>query len=62
MYKLELIQRRAIRVLYKIYFASIVSISDIMRSLGWLKFIYIFVYIAYCVLQIRLYTVDFLNI
>ena len=41
MYKLELFKRRAIRVLYKIKFASIVSISDIMRSLGWLKFRYI---------------------
>ena len=37
MYKLEPIQRRAIRVLYKLNFASIVSISDLMRSLGWLK-------------------------
>ena len=36
MYKLERIQRRAIRVLYKLNFASIVSISDLMRSLGWL--------------------------
>ena len=41
MYKLERIQRRAIRVLYKLNFASIVSISDLMRSLSWLKFIYI---------------------
>ena len=32
MYKLERIQRRAIRVLYKLNFASIVSISDLMRS------------------------------
>ena len=31
MYKLERIQRRAIRVLYKLNFASIVSISDLMR-------------------------------
>ena len=30
-YKLERIQRRAIRVLYKLNFASIVSISDLMR-------------------------------
>ena len=34
MYKLERIQRRAIRVLYKLHFASIVSISALMRSLG----------------------------
>ena len=33
-YKLERIQHRAIRVLYKLNFASIVSISDLMRSLG----------------------------
>ena len=39
MYKLERIQHCAIRVLYKLNFASIVSISDLMRSLGWLKFI-----------------------
>ena len=37
MYKLERIQCRAIRVLYKLNCASIVSISDLMRSLGWLK-------------------------
>ena len=30
-YKLERIQRRAIRVLYKLNFASIVSISDLIR-------------------------------
>ena len=40
MYKLERIQR-AIRVLYKLNFATIVSISYLIRSLGWLKFRYI---------------------
>ena len=57
MYKRERIQRRVIRVLYKLNFASIVSISDLMRSLGWLKFIYICIYRLYnqyCVLHIRL--------
>ena len=34
MYTLERIQNRTIRVLYKLNFASIVSISDLMRSLG----------------------------
>ena len=34
MYTLEHIQCRAIRVLYKLNFASIVSISDLMISLG----------------------------
>ena len=61
MYKLELIKRRAIRLLYKLNFASIVSKSDLMRLLDWIK-LDIFVYIGYCVLHIRLYTVDFLNI
>ena len=61
MYKLKRIQRRAIRVLYKLNFASIISISDLMRSLAGLS-LDIFVYIGYCVLHIRLYTVDFLNI
>ena len=61
MYNLERIQRRAIRVLYKLNFASIVYITALMRSLGWLN-LDIFVYIGYCVLRIRLYTVDFLNI
>ena len=61
MYKIERIQRRAIHVLYKLNFASIVSISDLMRSLGWLK-LDIFVYIGYYVLHMRLFTVDFLNI
>ena len=41
MYKLVRIQRCTIRVLYKLNFASIVSISDLIRSLGWLKFRYI---------------------
>ena len=55
-YKLERIQRRAISILYKFNVASIVSISDLMKSLGWLKFryIYIYVYIGYFVLHIRL--------
>ena len=46
MYKLERIQRRAIRVLYKLKFASIVSISDLMRSLCWLKFRYICIHVC----------------
>ena len=49
MYKLERIQRRAIRVLYKLNFASIVSISDLMRSLGWLKFRYICINRLLCI-------------
>ena len=48
-YKLERIQRRAIRVLYKLNFASIVSISDLMRSLGWLKFRYICIHRLLCI-------------
>ena len=44
MYKLERIQRRAIRVLYKLNFASIVYLSDLMRLLVWLKFRYICIY------------------
>ena len=49
MYKLEHIQRRAIRVLYKLNFASIVSISDLMRSLGWIKFRYICIHRLLCI-------------
>ena len=49
MYKLERIQRRAIRVLYKLNFASIVSISDLIRSLGWLKFRYICILRLLCI-------------
>ena len=41
MFKLEKIQRRAIRTLYKLEFSSIVSISTLMRSLDWLKFRYL---------------------
>ena len=41
MYKLERIQCRNIRILYILNFASIVSISALMRSIGWLKFRYI---------------------
>ena len=57
MYTLERIHRRAICVLYKLNVALIVSISDLIRSLGCLKFRYI-VYIGYCILHIRLYTVE----
>ena len=49
MYKLERIQRRVIRVLYKLNFASIVYISDLMRSLGWLKFRYICIHRLLCI-------------
>ena len=49
MYKLERIQRRAIRVLYKLKFASIVFISDLMRSLDWLKFRYICIHRLLCI-------------
>ena len=41
MYKLKRIQCRAIRVLFKLNFDSIVNISDLLRSIGWLKFRYI---------------------
>ena len=48
MLKLEKIQRCAIRTLYKLKFYSIVSISTLMRSLGWLKFRYICRYRLVC--------------
>ena len=53
MYKLERIQRRAMCVLYKLNFASIVSISALMRSLG--LSVDIFVYIGYCALFIKMH-------
>ena len=49
MYKLEGIQCRAIRVLYKLNYASIVSISALMRSLGWLKLRYICIHRLLCI-------------
>ena len=49
MLKLEMIQRRSIRTLYKLKFSSIVSISTLMRSLGWLKFRYICRYRLLCI-------------
>ena len=49
MYKLEHIQRRAIRVLYTLNFASIVSISALMISIGWLKFKYICKHKLFCI-------------
>ena len=49
MYKLERIQRCAIHVLYKLKCISKVSISDLMRSLGWLKFIYICIHRLLCI-------------
>ena len=42
-------QRLAIRVLYKLNFASIVYISDLMISLGWLKFRYICIHRLLCI-------------
>ena len=48
MLKLEKIQRRSIRTLYKLKFSSIVSISTLMRSLGWLKFRYLCRYRLLC--------------
>ena len=55
MYKLERIQRRAIRVLYKLNFASIVYISALMRSLGWLKFRYICKHRLLCIKHKAIY-------
>ena len=49
MLKLEMIQRRAIRSLYKLKFSSIVSISTLMRSLGKLKFRYLCRYRLLCI-------------
>ena len=54
-YKLERIQRRAIRVLYKLNFASIVSISALMRSLDWLKFRYICKHRLLCIKHKAIY-------
>ena len=59
MYKLERIQRRAIRVLYKLNYASIISISALMRSLGLSSDI--FVNMGYRVVRIRIYTLGFLK-
>ena len=47
--KLEMIHRRAMRTLYKLKLCSIVSISTIIRSLGWLKFRYLCRYRPLCI-------------
>ena len=49
MNKLERIQRRSIRILYKLKCASIVSITVLIRSIGWLKFRYICKYRILCI-------------
>ena len=49
MLKLEMMQQRAIRTLYKLKLSSIVSISTLMRSLGWLKFRYLCRYRLLCI-------------
>ena len=49
MLKLEMIQRRSIHTLYKLKFSSIVSISTLIRSLGWLKFRYLCRYRLLCI-------------
>ena len=38
LYRLETIQRRALRILYKLKRRTMVSVSSLMYSLGWLKF------------------------
>ena len=68
MLKLEKIQRRAIRTLYKLKFSSIVSISTLMRSLSWLKFRYLCRYRLLCIthkvihLRYPEYLADFISI
>ena len=56
-YKLERIKCRPIRVLYKLNFASIVYIYiyDLMRSLGWLKFRYIYIHRLLCITHKAIY-------
>ena len=68
MLKREMIQRRAIRTLYKLKFSSIVSIYTLMRSLSWLKFRYLCRYILLCIthkvihLRSPEYRADFISI
>ena len=68
MLKLEMIQRRAIRTLYKLKFTSIVSISALMRSLGCLNFRYFSRYRLLCIthkviyLRYPEYLADMINI
>ena len=49
MLKLEMIQRRAIRTLYKLKLSSIVLISALMRSIGWFTFMYLCRYRLLCI-------------
>ena len=55
MYKLERIQQHSIRGLYKLNFPLIVSISALMRSLGWLKFSYIYIHRLLCITHKAIY-------
>ena len=55
MYKLGRIQHHSIRILYKLNFASIFSITDLMRSLGWHKFRYICIHMILCVTHKAIY-------
>ena len=59
MYTLERIQRHAIRVglLYNLKCVSIVTISALMRSIGWIMFRYIFKH-RLCVLRIYAIQLD----
>ena len=61
MYTRERIQSRAICILYKLNIASIVSISDLMRSLNWLKFRYICIHSQLCITHNAIHR-GFLNI
>ena len=55
MYKLERIQYRSRRILYKLNFASIVSISALVRSIGSIKFSYIYKHSLFCITHKAIY-------
>ena len=55
LHRLETIQRRAVRILYKLNRRTMVSISSLMHSLGWLKFRLVCKYRLLCITHRAIY-------
>ena len=58
LHRLETIQRRAVRILYKLKRRTMVSISSLMRSLGWLKFWLVCKFRLLCITHRAIYRVS----
>ena len=58
LHRLETIQRRAVRILYKRKRRTMVSVSSLMHSLGWLKFRLVCKFRLLCITHRAIYRVN----